>query len=91
MKEIVKKQKPLFGWRESSDYIILDLGTMTNAVVIRNEHLSGYFLISLRSYFSFPDSFYKQRFKSKQEAINYASKYISEWISELNEQLTINN
>jgi len=89
MGEIIKK-KP-FGWRETNGYTILDLGTMPNSIVIKKEERGSRFLISLRSYFSFPDNFYKLRFKTKQEAIKKACDYLSEWLQELNTQLTSNN
>ena len=89
MSEIVKKQP--FGWRETNRYTILDLGTMPNAVVIKKEERGSLFLISLRSYFSFPDKFYELRFKSKQEATEYACKYLLGWVKELNDKLLINN
>ena len=89
MSEIVKKQP--FGWRETNGYTILDLGTMPNAVVIKKEERGSLFLISLRSYFSFPDTFYKIRFKTKQEAIEYACRYVLEWVKELNDNLLISN
>jgi hypothetical protein len=88
MSEIVKKQP--FGWRETNGYTILDLGTMPNAVVIKKEERGNLFLISLRSYFSFPDTFYKTRFKTKQEAIKKACDYLQEWLQELNSKLLIN-
>lgn len=90
MNEII--QNNLFGWRETgSTYTILDLGTMPNAIVIREESLGGYFLISLRGYFSFPDSFYNKRFETKEKAKEYACKYLLEWVGELNKQLFSNN
>ena len=89
MTEIIKKQP--FGWRETDRYTILDLGTMPNAIVIKKEERGSMFLISLRSYFSFPDNFYKLRFETKQEAIKKACDYLSEWLKELNTQLTSNN
>jgi hypothetical protein len=87
MGEIIKKQP--FGWRETDRYTILDLGTMPNAIVIKKEEQGNMFLISLRSYFSFPDSYYKERFETKQKAIDYACKYVSEWVEELNSNLLI--
>jgi hypothetical protein len=89
MTEIIKKQP--FGWRETDRYTILDLGTMPNAIVIKKEERGSMFLISLRSYFSFPDNFYKLRFETKQEAIDYACKYLAEWVQELNNELISNN
>lgn len=89
MSEIVKKQP--FGWRETNGYTILDLGTMPNAIVIKKEERGSLFLISLRSYFSFPDTFYKIRFKTKQEAIKKACDYLQEWLQDLNAQLQSNN
>ena len=89
MTEIIKKQP--FGWRETNGYTILNLGTMPNAIVIKKEERGSMFLISLRSYFSFPDNFYKLRFETKQEAIKKACDYLSEWLQELNTQLTSNN
>ncbi len=89
MSEIIKN-KP-FGWRETDRYTILDLGTMPNAIVIKKEERGSLFLISLRSFFSFPDDFYKLRFKTKQEATDYACKYLLVWVEELNSQLLINN
>ena len=89
MSEIIKKN--LFGWRETERYTILDLGTMPKAVVIKKEEQGNQFLISLRGYFSFPDGFYKKRFKTKQEAIDYACKYLAEWVQELNNELISNN
>ena len=89
MSEIIKN-KP-FGWRETDRYTILDLGTMPNAIVIKKEEQGNLFLISLRSYFSFPDSFYKKRFETKQGAIDYACKYLAEWVQELNNELISNN
>jgi hypothetical protein len=85
MTEIIKKQP--FGWRETNGYTILDLGTMPNAIVIKKEEQGNRFLISLRSYFSFPDNFYKLRFEMKQEAIKKACDYLSEWLEDLNAQL----
>lgn len=89
MGEIIKKQP--FGWRETNGYTILDLGTMPNAIVVKKEEQGSRFLISLRSYFSFPDIFYKMRFETRQEAIKKACNYLSEWLEELNTQLTSNN
>ena len=89
MSEIIKKQP--FGWRETNGYTILDLGTMPNSIVIKKEEQGNRFLISLRSYFSFPDNFYKLRFETKQEAIDYACKYLAEWVQELNNELISNN
>ena len=89
MTEIIKKQP--FGWRETNGYTILDLGTMPNAIVVKKEEQGSRFLISLRSYFSFPDSFYKKRFETKQGAIDYACKYLAEWVQELNNELISNN
>jgi hypothetical protein len=45
----------------------------------------------LRSYFSFPDSFYRERFETQDEAKEYACKYLLEWVGELNKQLFSNN
>jgi len=87
MSEIVKKNT--FGWRETDRYTILDLGTMPNAIVIKKEEQGNLFLISLRGYFSFPDSYYKERFETKHKAIDYACKYVSEWVEELNSNLLI--
>lgn len=86
MSEIIKKQP--FGWRETGTYTILDLGTMPNAIVIREDKLAEYFLISLRSYFSFPNNFYDMRFETKQEAIKQSCSYLSEWLEDLNAQLS---
>ena len=89
MNEII--QNNLFGWRETDRYTILDLGTMPNAIVIKKEEVGNLFLISLRSYFSFPESFYKERFETKEKAKEYACKYLLEWMQELNNQLFKNN
>ena len=89
MNEII--QSNLFGWRETDRYTILDLGTMPNAIVIKKEEVGNLFLISLRSYFSFPESFYKERFETKEKAKEYACKYLLEWMQELNNQLFKNN
>ena len=89
MSEIIKKQP--FGWRETNGYTILDLGTMPNAIVIKKEEQGGRFLISLRSYFSFPNNFYNIRFENKQEAIKKACDYLYEWLQDLNAQLPSNN
>jgi hypothetical protein len=85
MGEIIKKQP--FGWRETDRYTILDLGTMPNAIVIKKEEQGNMFLISLRSYFSFPNNFYEMRFKTKQEAIIESCSYLYEWLEDLNAQL----
>lgn len=89
MNEII--QNNLFGWKETDRYTILDLGTMTKAIVIKKEEVGSLFLISLRSYFSFPDSFYNERFETKEKAKEYACKYLLEWVGELNKQLFSNN
>jgi hypothetical protein len=87
--DIIKKQ--VFGWRETDRYTILDLGTMPNAIVIKVEEGGSKFLISLRSYFSFPNNFYDMRFETKEEAIKQSCDYLSQWLQELNSELFINN
>lgn len=89
MSEII--QNNFFGWRETDRYTILDLGTMPKAIVIKKQEGGSLFLISLRSYFSFPDSFYRERFETQEEAKEYACKYLLEWVGELNKQLFSNN
>jgi hypothetical protein len=90
MEEIALINKK-FGWRENNRYTILDLGTMPNAIVIKQEEQGYLWLISLRSYFSFPDNYYKLRFETKKEAIEHACKYMIVWIQELNNHLLNNN
>ena len=46
---------------------------------------------SLRGYFSFPDYYYKLRFETENEAIEFACKYMTRWIEELNNHLVNNN
>ena len=87
--DIIKKQ--VFGWRETDRYTILDLGTMPNAIVIKVEEGGSKFLISLRSYFSFPNNFYDMRFETKEEAIKQSCDYLSQCLQELNSELFINN
>jgi hypothetical protein len=86
MNEVVVSDR-VFGWRESKGYKVLDLGTMPNAIVIKQEECGSMYLISLRGYFSFPDEYYKNRFKTEQEAIEYASRYLLTWLLEINSQL----
>ena len=83
--------KQVFGWRETSRYTILDLGTMPNAIVVKVEEGGSKYLISLRSYFSFPENYYAMRFDTKEEAIKQSCDYLSVWLQELNSQLFINN
>ena len=83
--------KQVFGWRETSRYTILDLGTMPNAIVVKIEEQGTKYLISLRSYFSFPEDYYAMRFDTKEEAIKKSCDYLSVWLQELNSQLFINN
>jgi hypothetical protein len=87
--DLIKKQ--VFGWRETDRYTILDLGTMPNAIVIKVEEVGDKYLISLRSYFSFPNNFYDMRFETKEEAIKQSCDYLSQWLQELNSHLFINN
>jgi len=79
-----------FGWREDGKYTILDLGTMPNAIVVKIEERGNLWCISLRSYFSFPDNYYRLRFNTQKEAIECACKYMLKWIEELNNHL-LNN
>jgi len=79
--------KNRFGWREDNKYTILDLGTMPNAIVVKIEEQGSSYCISLRGYFSFPDNYYKLRFATKNEAIEYACNYMLRWIEELNKHL----
>ena len=72
--DLIKKQ--VFGWRETDRYTILDLGTMPNAIVIKVEEGGSKYLISLRSYFSFPNNFYDMRFETKDEAIKQSCDYL---------------
>ena len=85
MNEIIGKK--VFGWRETGTYTILDLGTMPNAIVIKVEEQGSKYLISLRSYFSFPENYYAMRFETKEEAIKQSCDYLSLWLQELNSQL----
>jgi len=79
--------KNKFGWRKNGRYTILDLGTMPNAIVVKREEIGYLYCISLRGYFSFPDNYYKLRFETENEAVDYACKYMSKWIEELNNHL----
>jgi len=80
-----------FGWRKDGRYTILDLGTMPNAIVVKQAELGCLYCISLRGYFSFPDDYYKERFITENEAIEFACKYMTRWIEELNNHLVNNN
>jgi hypothetical protein len=89
-----------FGWRKDGRYTILDLGTMPTAIVVKKAELSSLlkqaelgslYCISLRGYFSFPDYYYKLRFETENEAIEFACKYMTRWIEELNNHLVNNN
>lgn len=79
-----------FGWRVNGSYTVLDLGTMPNAVIIKQEEEGRHFCISLRGYFSFPDNYYKMRFENEKEAIEFACKYLLQWIEEMNNHLLYN-
>lgn len=79
--------KNKFGWRKDGKYLILDLGTMPTAIVVKREEIGCLYCISLRGYFSFPDDYYKLRFETEYEAVDYACKYMSKWIEELNNHL----
>jgi hypothetical protein len=80
-----------FGWRKDGRYTILDLGTMPTAIVVKKAELGHLYCISLRGYFSFPDDYYKLRFETENEAIEFACKYMTRWIEELNNHLVKNN
>jgi hypothetical protein len=80
-----------FGWRKDGRYTILDLGTMPNAIVVKQAEVGYLYCISLRGYFSFPDDYYKLRFETENEAIEFACKYMTRWIEELNNHLVNNN
>ena len=80
-----------FGWRKDGRYTILDLGTMPNAIVVKKAEVGYLYCISLRGYFSFPDDYYKLRFETENEAIEFACKYMARWIEELNNHLVNNN
>jgi hypothetical protein len=79
-----------FGWRSQKNYTCLDLGTMKNAIVIKQEEIGSKFLISLRSHFPFLEEHYKLRFDTIKLAMDYATDYLVSWIEELNKQLFSN-
>jgi hypothetical protein len=85
--DLTGNKNKVFGWRETDRYTILDLGTMPNAIVIKMEEQGYKYLISLRSYFSFPDNYYDMRFETEEEAIKKSCDYLSQWLLELNSQL----
>jgi len=88
MNEII--QSLPFGWKETARYTILDLGTMSNAIVVKTEEMGHNFIISLRSHFPFPEHYYNLRFDTKEEAMKCATDYLVKWLEQLNNKLLSN-
>ena len=72
-----------FYWEHNLLDSYLHLGTMKKAIVIRKTAIPyGYWKITESSYFPFPKDYYKQKFNSKELAIEKATEYFRMWFSD---------
>jgi len=73
-----------YGWREEKYRVILDLGTMKNAVVIHKSYVGNFFKIGQASFFPFTDAIYSKKFTNLKDAKNVANTYILTWLQDTN-------
>lgn len=82
------KKLPYYGWyRDGEDYI-LNMGTMTKAVVIRRMWRDSTYFISEGSFFPFPVGIYQNRYNNAEDAVVESTKYMREWLGSTLEALT---
>jgi predicted phosphohydrolase len=83
-------------WETHGEDVILNLGTMRKAIVIRgylNQKTGGlkvfsvrnpdYFSISVSSFFPFSDNDYERKFNNSYECKEYAISKIREWFKSI--------
>ena len=78
-----KTQAKRFYWEDNLGDLYLHLGTMKKAIVIRKTAIPyGYWVISEASYFPFPKEYYKEKFSSREVAIEKATEYFRMWFAD---------
>lgn len=79
----VEYEPKRFYWEHNPLDSYLHLGTMKKAIVIRKTAIPyGYWIISEASYFPFPKHYYKQKFDTKELAIEKATEYFRMWFAD---------
>lgn len=69
-----------FGWYKSGTSLILNLGVMKKAAVIRKNWRDGKYYIGESGFFYFQKDVYDLRFNNKKDAVAKASFYICRWV-----------
>ena len=69
-------------WRKDCSDFIADIGTCKQAVVVAF-YIGGYYKISNRSYFFFPESYYHKKFDTPYEAIELAEAHVKDFVKSL--------
>ncbi len=85
----MQEEKLKHFWRRDGHDFIADIGIMSKAIVVTYcvpsllDSANGWYKISNRSYFPFPDEYYKKEFKDPFEVIALAETYIRDWVRSL--------
>ena len=71
-----------YGWRQDNPHdLVLDLGSMKRAVVIRKS-IANYWFISESSFFPFSKVIYSKKFNTIEDAKSVANSIVLEWLND---------
>jgi hypothetical protein len=80
--KVISNEKPKFGWYKDGHDVILNLGRMRKALVVRKT-LTGTYMLSEGSYFPLPKRLYDERFNDRDLAMREGTAVILAWLSDM--------